>query len=54
MVAGGVKFLNLNKVIALVISSAVALFWNFAWSKYVIWRGVTSKQINEIAEEITE
>lgn len=37
MVTAGVHVLNLNYFAALVLSSAVALLWNFSWSKYVIW-----------------
>lgn len=33
-----IHVLKLNYVIALIISSGVALFWNFSWSKYIIWR----------------
>ena len=39
MVGGGVKYLHLRPLVALAISSAVALFWNFGWSKFVIWKG---------------
>lgn len=48
MVAGGVKYLRLSKLFALIISSAVALVWNFVWSKFVIWRGITEKEIEEV------
>lgn len=37
MVTAGVKFLHLSNLMALVLSSATALLWNFSWSKYVIW-----------------
>jgi putative flippase GtrA len=47
IVATGVDVLHLQPVAALAISSAVVLFWNFAWSKYVIWRG------REVGQEIT-
>lgn len=30
--------LKMNDFAALVLSSTVALFWNFIWSKYVVWR----------------
>lgn len=33
-----VHSLHLTYIVALVISSASALLWNFAWSKFVIWR----------------
>lgn len=49
MVSLGVSLLHMNKVEALIISSAIALAWNFAWSKYVIWKNVTDKEIEEIA-----
>lgn len=38
MVTVGVRYLELNYFVALVISSAVALAWNFFWTKFVIWR----------------
>lgn len=49
MVSSGVKVFHLNTYVALVVSSAVALLWNFGWSKYVIWRDVSEKEIEEIA-----
>lgn len=30
--------LHMNYAIALVMSSFIALFWNFVWSKYFIWK----------------
>lgn len=50
MVDAGVRFLHLSNLIALAASSAVALLWNFFWSKYVIWRDITPKEIEEITE----
>jgi len=44
-----VSLLHMDKYEALIISSFVALVWNYAWSKYVIWRGVSEKEIEEIA-----
>ena len=38
LVSGGVKYLHINYLVALVISSAIALVWNFAWTKLVIWK----------------
>lgn len=38
LVSGGVKYLHVGYLIALVISSVIALGWNFIWSKYVIWK----------------
>lgn len=38
IVALGVKVFHLHYVVALVIASAAGLFWNFAWTKFVIWR----------------
>lgn len=29
---------EMNYLIALVISSVIALFWNFGWTKFVIWK----------------
>ena len=49
MVYVGVRVLHLNKLEALAISSVIALLWNFAWSKLVIWRDVTPKEVEEIA-----
>lgn len=49
MVYAGVRLLHLNKLEALAISSAIALVWNYAWSKFVIWRDVTPKEVEEIA-----
>jgi putative flippase GtrA len=39
----GVHVLHLNKFMALVLSSAIALLWNFSWSKYVIWHSKAQK-----------
>jgi len=50
MVSLSVSVLHFNKFLALVISSFVSLGWNFAWSKFVIWRDVTQKEIEEIAK----
>lgn len=33
-----VSILHMDYIIALLISSVVALLWNFAWSKFFIWR----------------
>lgn len=33
-----VHVFELNYVVSLIISSGTALFWNFTWTKYVIWR----------------
>lgn len=38
MVSFGVKVMGLSDLVALIISSAIVLFWNFLWSKYVIWK----------------
>lgn len=42
--------LHFNDLMALVSSSLIALFWNFGWSKYVIWRGITKAEIERIAK----
>lgn len=50
MVSVGVSLLHMSKLEALVISSIIALAWNFVWSKYVIWKNITEKEIEEIVE----
>ncbi len=52
LVTVGVTVFKLDSSVSLVIASAIALFWNFAWSKFVIWRKVPDKA--EQAEETTE
>lgn len=44
LVTIGILYLHLAPVVALAISSAVVLFWNFGWSKFVIWRKPISKE----------
>ena len=44
MVSLGVDVFHFTKLLALVISSTIALLWNFIWSKYVIWRDMASVQ----------
>jgi putative flippase GtrA len=44
MVSIGVSVLHLSELVALITSSIIALFWNFGWSKYVIWRDIQSKE----------
>ncbi len=43
-------FLHFNEVASLATSSLIALFWNFGWSKYVVWRKVTEKDIIKMAK----
>lgn len=50
MVSLSVDVFHMSQPLALVISSAVTLMWNFAWSKFVIWRDVTPQEIEEIAK----
>lgn len=38
LVSFGVHSLRMTYIVALVFSSAIALMWNFAWSKFVIWK----------------
>lgn len=38
LVSAGVQYLKLNYLVALAISSVVALSWNFFWTKFVIWK----------------
>lgn len=50
MVTAAERYLHFSNLLALMTSSAIALFWNFGWSKYVIWRKVTRAEIERIAE----
>ncbi len=50
MVTIGVNLVHLNTTTALVISSLIALLWNFFWSKYVIWKDTTDEDIRRIAQ----
>lgn len=50
MVSAAEKFLHFNNLLALATSSAIALLWNFAWTKYVIWRKTTPSDIEEMAK----
>ena len=50
MVTAAEKFLHFGNLLALTVSSAIALLWNFFWSKYVIWQGITNEEIEKIAE----
>jgi len=45
MVSAGAHLLHLGDLAALAISSAIALLWNFGWSKYIIWRDMTPADI---------
>lgn len=49
MVAAGHRLLHLSNLWALILSSIIALGWNFTWSKYVIWKGITKSEIEESA-----
>lgn len=49
MVSIGEKVFHLNNLGALAVSSTIALLWNFVWSKFVIWRDMTPKEIEEVA-----
>ncbi len=44
------KVLGFNELYSLITSSLIALLWNFGWSKYVVWRKVTEKDIQEIVK----
>lgn len=50
MVGAGVEIFHLSDLVALVVSSMIALGWNFAWSKYVIWKDVSKQQVAKIAK----
>lgn len=45
-----VSSIHMNKAEALLISSIVSLAWNFLWSKYVVWRDESIKDIQEHEE----
>lgn len=47
LVSGGVQWLHLSYFVALVISSVIALGWNFGWTKLVIWRHEGTVEIKE-------
>ena len=36
---------------ALIIASLTALFWNFLWSKYVVWNDIAQDKRNIVAEK---
>jgi putative flippase GtrA len=48
MVTAGEKLLHFGNLLALAVSSVIALLWNFGWSKYVIWRDVPSKEVSDL------
>ncbi len=48
MVSAGVNTFHMSSLTALIVSSAIALMWNFAWSKFVIWRDVTPAQVEDL------
>lgn len=49
LVTAGIRYLHLAPLVALAISSGIAMFWNFGWSKFVIWRKHTHK--DDVVEE---
>ena len=49
-VSFSVDFLHLSKLLALLISSSIALLWNFGWTKFVIWKEVLSMNSTKIVE----
>jgi len=49
MVGAGVRFLNLSNFVALSLASIIVLGWNFGWSKFVIWKDVSDKEVEELA-----
>jgi putative flippase GtrA len=48
MVTAFERLLHFSNLLALATSSAIALSWNFGWSKYVIWRKVTPGEVERI------
>lgn len=51
IVSVAVNTFQLPVVLALIISSVVALFWNFFWSKYIIWRKLDNNSENEVNQK---
>ncbi len=47
VVSLGVNTFKLPIIASLVIASALALFWNFFWSKYIIWRNAEHKEVGD-------
>jgi putative flippase GtrA len=41
----GVKAFNLNYMVSLVFAAGIAMFWNFFWTKYYIFRGHTPRPL---------
>lgn len=53
MVTVGVTIFKLDSSVSLVIASSIALFWNFVWSRYGIWRKEkTPTKIDEVEREV--
>jgi putative flippase GtrA len=50
LVSLGVGLLHLSDLFALIFSSVIALGWNFAWSKYVIWKDVSEQETAKNAD----
>jgi dolichol-phosphate mannosyltransferase len=50
MVAAGVSIVHLNSTVALVLSSLIALLWNFFWSKYVVWKDTTDEELRRVVQ----
>jgi dolichol-phosphate mannosyltransferase len=50
MVTAFERLLHFDNLLALAVSSVIALLWNFGWTRYVIWRRVTSAEIERIAK----
>lgn len=53
IVSLGVHVFKLSYLVALVVASASALFWNFGWSKFVIWRRHSEPLDHNKSEEVT-
>lgn len=50
MVSALERYLHFSDLVSLLISSAIALLWNFVWSKYIIWRDVSNKGVKDIID----
>ncbi len=44
------KVFHLNDIDSLLISSLIALIWNYFWSKFVVWRDVKPGELKEISK----
>jgi len=48
MVGASEKLLHLDSIVSLALSSVIVLAWNFVWSKFIIWKDVSVKEVEEV------